>query len=74
MDYDGQELHLKSGEKILSSVEIAGGGALPVPGPPGPEGRRARRGSRDLPVQQDPRERLGRMARRLPRPFSKMAL
>ena len=38
LDYDGQELHLKSGEKILSSVEIAGGGALPVPGPPGPEG------------------------------------
>ena len=38
LDYDGQELHLKSGEKILSSVEIAGGGALPVPGPPGPAG------------------------------------
>ena len=38
LEYDGLTLSLLSGDKPLSSVQIAGGGALPVPGPPGPEG------------------------------------
>ena len=38
--YDGLNLSLLSGEKELSTVQIAGGGGdvVPVPGPPGPEG------------------------------------
>lgn len=38
--YDGLNLSLKSGDKMLSSVEVAGGGGeyIPVPGPQGPEG------------------------------------
>lgn len=38
--YDGLNLSLRSGEKELSTVQIAGGGGdvVPVPGPPGPEG------------------------------------
>lgn len=54
LDYDGQELHLKSGEKILSSVEIAGGGALPVPGPPGPEGPPGPQGEQGPPGPEGP--------------------
>lgn len=39
--YDGLNLSLKSGNKTLSSVEVAGAGGgeyIPVPGPQGPEG------------------------------------
>ena len=39
--YDGLNLSLKSGDKTLSSVEVAGAGGgeyIPVPGPQGPEG------------------------------------
>lgn len=39
LEYDGLNLSLMSGDKLLSSVPIAGGGGVvPVPGPPGPEG------------------------------------
>lgn len=40
LNYDGLNLSLLSGEKELSTVQIAGGGGgvVPVPGPPGPEG------------------------------------
>lgn len=39
LSYDGQNLSLKSGDKVLSTVEIAsGGGGVPVPGPAGPAG------------------------------------
>lgn len=41
LDYDGLNLSLMSGEKILSSVQVSGGGeggVAPVPGPPGPQG------------------------------------
>lgn len=38
LEYDGLNLTLMSGEKALSTVEIAGGGSVPVPGPEGPPG------------------------------------
>lgn len=41
LDYDGLNLSLKSGDTVLSSVQVAGGGeggVVPVPGPPGPQG------------------------------------
>ena len=41
LEYDGLNLKLRSGEKVLSTVTIAGGGeggVVPVPGPPGPAG------------------------------------
>ena len=41
LKYDGQNLSLMSGDKTLSSVEVAGAGGgeyIPVPGPQGPEG------------------------------------
>ena len=39
LEYDGINLALMSGDKALSTVQIAGGGGyIPVPGPQGPEG------------------------------------
>ena len=39
LKYDGLNLSLMSGDKPLSTVQVAGGGGVvPVPGPPGPEG------------------------------------
>lgn len=40
LEYDGLNLSLMSGEKTLSTVQIAGGGgeSIPVPGPPGENG------------------------------------
>lgn len=49
MAYDGLTLSLKAGEKVLSAVEIAGGGGIPGPkgdkGDPGPEGPRGKDGT-----------------------------
>lgn len=38
LDYDGLELSLKSGDKVLSSVKVSGGGGSGTQGPPGPQG------------------------------------
>lgn len=40
LEYDGEMLRLRSGEKVLSEVPVTGGGAggVPVPGPEGPQG------------------------------------
>lgn len=48
--YDGLNLSLLSGEKELSTVQIAGGGGdvVPVPGPPGRRVLRARRETRAI--------------------------
>ncbi len=43
LDYDGLTLKLRSGEKVLSEVEITGGG-VPVPGPEGPPGPKGDKG------------------------------
>lgn len=39
LDYDGLSLSLMSGDNPLSTVKIAGGGGVPVPGPPGEPGK-----------------------------------
>lgn len=40
MEYDGLNLSLKAGDKVLDAVQITGGGGgyIPVPGPQGPPG------------------------------------
>lgn len=38
LELSGQSLRLRSGEKVLSEVELPEGGGEGVPGPPGPEG------------------------------------
>lgn len=38
LDYDGLNLSLMSGDKPLSTVQVTGGGSIPVPGPQGPPG------------------------------------
>jgi len=47
LSYDGQNLSLMSGDKPLSTVQVAGGdgeGYIPVPGPQGPEGPQGPKG------------------------------
>ena len=39
LSYDGMKLSLLSGDQPLSTVQIAGGGGVPLPGPPGEPGK-----------------------------------
>ena len=55
--YDGLNLSLMSGDKSLSTVQIAGGageGVVPVPGPQGPEGPPGPKGDQGDPGEQGP--------------------
>ena len=49
LEYDGLNLSLMSGDKPLSTVQVAGGGGVvPVPGPQGPQGEKGDPGPQGL--------------------------